>query len=211
VCQQLLGHLTLPFENCHSVTRSGNVSAKPPRPAAQHGTREDMTISLQPTREASPFEKGAIEKTLGSVATLFAQFVAGYTGRSVGRRGRGLEIGPLWSLPELQALLDEWIVVWQNRPHDALRDPESPKRAFTPNEKYAMLLESCGHVRAPFSGEDYVELLPERWQVINSYGIRINHRTYDDAELTLAEGRAAWRYSSRVARSTTVVQDVEGA
>lgn len=143
-----------------------------------------LGISLQPTHKASPFEKGAIEKTLGSVATLFAQFVAGYTGRSADRRGRGLENGPLWSLPELQGLLDEWIVIWQNRPHDALRDPDSPKRAFTPNEKYATLLESCGYVPAPFSGEDYVELLPERWQAINSYGIRINHRTYDDAELT---------------------------
>uniref|UniRef100_UPI003F494AAA Mu transposase C-terminal domain-containing protein n=1 Tax=Streptomyces sp. CA-141956 TaxID=3240051 RepID=UPI003F494AAA len=87
-------------------------------------------------------------------------------------------------MPELQSLLDEWIIIWQNRPHDALRDPDSPKRAFTPNEKYAMLLESCGYVPAPFSGEDFVELLPERWQAINSYGIRFNHRTYDDAELT---------------------------
>jgi putative transposase len=144
-----------------------------------------LGITLQPTHKASPFEKGAIEKTLGSVATLFAQFVAGYTGRSVDRRGRGLENGPLWSLPELQGLLDEWIVaVWQNRPHDALRDPDSPKRAFSPNEKYATLLESCGYVPAPLSGEDYVELLPERWQAVNSYGIRINHRTYDGRELT---------------------------
>ncbi|WP_406422668.1 transposase family protein [Streptomyces sp. NBC_00842] len=69
-----------------------------------------LGISLQPTHKASPFEKGAIEKTLGSVATLFAQFVAGYTGRSVDRRGRGLENGPLWSLPELQSLLEEWTV-----------------------------------------------------------------------------------------------------
>ncbi|MFD4954039.1 Mu transposase C-terminal domain-containing protein [Streptomyces sp. NPDC058451] len=71
----------------------------------------------------------------------------------------------------------------QNRPHDALRDPDSPKRAFSPNEKYATLLESCGYVPAPLSGEDYVELLPERWQAVNSYGIRINHRTYDGREL----------------------------
>ncbi|WP_307628607.1 Mu transposase C-terminal domain-containing protein [Streptomyces turgidiscabies] len=143
-----------------------------------------LGVTLQPTHKASPFEKGAIEKTLGSVATLFAQFVAGYTGRSVDRRGQGLENGPLWSLPELQSLLDEWIVaVWQNRPHDALRDPDSPKRAFSPNEKYATLLESCGYVPAPLNGEDYVELLPERWQAINAYGIRINHRTYDGAEL----------------------------
>ncbi|MFD9495150.1 Mu transposase C-terminal domain-containing protein [Streptomyces sp. NPDC102256] len=160
-----------------------------------------LGISLQPTHKASPFEKGAIEKTLGSVATLFAQFVAGYTGRSVDCRGRGLENGPLWSLPELQSLLEEWTVaVWQNRPHDALRDPDSPKRAFSPNEKYATLLESCGYVPAPLSGEDYIELLPERWQAINAYGIRINHRTYDANELTpmrrqhsgVAEKKGLW-------------------
>ncbi|WP_229843454.1 transposase family protein [Streptomyces chryseus] len=160
-----------------------------------------LGISLQPTHKASPFEKGAIEKTLGSVATLFAQFVAGYTGRSVDRRGRGLENGPLWSLPELQSLLEEWTAaVWQNRPHDALRDPDSPKRAFSPNEKYATLLESCGYVPAPLSGEDYIELLPERWQAINAYGIRINHRTYDARELTpmrrqhsgVAEKKGLW-------------------
>ncbi len=34
----------------------------------------------------------------------------------------------MWSMIELQALLDEWIIaVWQNRPpHDGLRDPVTP-------------------------------------------------------------------------------------
>ncbi|MFB7634962.1 Mu transposase C-terminal domain-containing protein [Streptomyces sp. NPDC056149] len=143
-----------------------------------------LGISLQPAHKATPTDKGTIERTLGSVATLFAQFVAGYTGSTTDRRGRQLEDGPLWSLPELQNLLDEWIVaVWQNRPHDGLRDPEAPKRAFTPNEKYTTLLESCGYVPVNLSGEDYIELLPVRWQAINSYGIRIQHRTYDSREL----------------------------
>lgn len=143
-----------------------------------------LGINLQPAHKATPTDKGTIEKTLGSVATLFAQFVAGYTGSTTDRRGRGLEDGPLWSLPELQNLLDEWIIaVWQTRPHDSLRDPDAPARAFSPNEKYATLLESCGYVPVPLGGEDYVELLPERWQAINAYGIRIKHRTYDSPEL----------------------------
>ncbi|WP_329024368.1 Mu transposase C-terminal domain-containing protein [Streptomyces sp. NBC_00690] len=143
-----------------------------------------LGINLQPAHKATPTDKGTIEKTLGSVATLFAQFVAGYTGSNPDRRGRKLEDRPLWSLPELQNLLDEWIIaVWQTRPHDGLRDPDAPKRAFSPNEKYATLLQSCGYVPVPLNGEDYIELLPERWQAINSYGIRIKHRTYDDGEL----------------------------
>ncbi|MFI6275670.1 Mu transposase C-terminal domain-containing protein [Streptomyces sp. NPDC050988] len=143
-----------------------------------------LGINLQPAHKATPTDKGTIEKTLGSVATMFAQFVAGYTGSTTDRRGRGLENGPLWSLPELQNLLDEWIIaVWQTRPHDSLRDPDAPGRAFSPNEKYATLLESCGYVPVPLGGEDYVELLPARWQAINAYGIRIKHRTYDSPEL----------------------------
>ena len=54
--------------------------------------------------------KPHIERTLGSVATLFAQFVGGYTGRSPEYRGRGDGQQAVWSLAELQELLDEWII-----------------------------------------------------------------------------------------------------
>lgn len=54
--------------------------------------------------------KPVIERTLGSVATLFAQHVAGYVGFSVERRGKNAEQAAVWSMAGLQALLDEWIV-----------------------------------------------------------------------------------------------------
>jgi len=139
-----------------------------------------LGINFQPAHEGTPTDKPHIERTLGSVATLFAQFVAGYTGSSVERRGRRVEDGPLWSVMQLQDLLDEWIVAaWQNRPHDGLRDPSAPGRAFTPNERYAALVEAAGYVPVALSAEDYIELLPARWQAINAYGIRISYRTYD--------------------------------
>ena len=59
----------------------------------------------------------------------------------------------------------------------------TPGRTFTPNEKYAALVEAASHVPIALSAEDYVELLPARWQAINAYGIKINHRTYDSQEL----------------------------
>jgi hypothetical protein len=61
-----------------------------------------LGINFQPVHDASGWEKGHIERILGSVGTLFAQFVAGYTGFTAERRGRHLERGPLWSLLELQ-------------------------------------------------------------------------------------------------------------
>lgn len=101
-------------------------------------------------------------------------------GSSVERRGKHAERGAVWSIMALQELLDEWIVaVWQNRPHDGLRDPVTPGKALTPNEKYTALVEFAGYVPVPLSGEDYIELLPACWRKINSYGVRVNNRTYD--------------------------------
>ncbi len=143
-----------------------------------------LGISLQPARKATGTDKPHIERTLGSVASLFAQFVAGYAGRSPEYRGRRAGQQAVWSVLELQELLDEWIVAcWQNRPHDGLRDPEHPGRAFTPNEKYAAMVEAAGYVPVALSASDYIELLPARWQAINAYGIKVCRRTYDSQEL----------------------------
>ncbi len=143
-----------------------------------------LGINLQPCHEGTPTDKPHIEKMLASVATLFAQFVAGYTGSNVERRGRDVQAQVVWSLLELQELLDEWIVTaWQNRRHDGLRDPAAPGRAFTPNEKYAALVEAAGYVPVALSAEDHIELLPATWRAINAYGVKINYRTYDGQEL----------------------------
>ncbi|WFB11412.1 transposase family protein [Streptomyces sp. LX-29] len=142
-----------------------------------------LGINFQPVHDASGWEKGHIERMLGSVGTLFAQFLAGYTGFNAERRGRHVEQQPLWPLLELQELLDEWIVVWQSRPHDGLRDPLHPGRMFSPNEKYAALVETAGYVPVALSADDYIELLPATWRAINAYGVKIKHRTYDDQAL----------------------------
>ena len=142
-----------------------------------------LGISFQPARKATGTDKPHIERMLGSVATMFAQYVSGYTGRSPEYRGRGVEEKAVWSLPELQDLLDQWLIVWQNRPHDGLRDPLHPGRAFSPNEKYAALTETAGYVPLALSPDDYIELLPATWRAVNAYGIKISRRVYDGKEL----------------------------
>jgi putative transposase len=69
-----------------------------------------MGINFQPTHKGSPWEKGTVETSFNAVGTLFAQYVAGYVGSSVERRGDKAEQDAVWSIVELQALLDEWIV-----------------------------------------------------------------------------------------------------
>jgi hypothetical protein len=143
-----------------------------------------LGISVQPAHLGSGSEKGHIERFLGSVASLFCQFASGYAGRSPDRRGRHVEDQPLWSVAGLQELLDEWLVAfWLNRRNDGLRDPEHPGRAFTPNEKYAALVEAAGYLPVALSADDYTEMLPAEWRRVNAYGISLARRTYDSEDL----------------------------
>jgi len=138
-----------------------------------------MGINVQPAHKGSPWEKGSVETSFSALGSLFAQHVAGYAGNSVENRGKDAGRDAVWPMTELQELLDEWIIHWQNRPHDGLRHPLMPGRALTPNEAYAALVEVAGYAPVPLSEDDYIELLPATWRAVNSYGIKIGHRRYD--------------------------------
>ena len=96
-----------------------------------------LGISIQPAHLATGSDKPHIEKMFSSLGTLFCQFAAGYLGRSADRRGRRVEEQPLWSLMQIQDLLDEWLIsVWQNRAHEGLgircaRSGRSPRTRST--------------------------------------------------------------------------------
>lgn len=147
-------------------------------------------ISLQPARLDTPTDKPVIERTLGSIKTLFAQYVAGYLGSSVEHRGKNAEQQAAFSLPELQELLDEWIVIgWQNRKHEGLRDPLNPQRVLTPNEKYASLLAISGYAPTPLKPEEYIALMPFEPRKITASGITIKRRVYESDELNEFRGQ----------------------
>lgn len=143
---------------------------------------ERLGVSVHQARPRTPTDKGIVEATFGAINTLFCQYVASYTGSNPTLRGT--DVSGAWTLPELQDLLDEWLLAgWQSRPHDALRDPLQPQRVLSPNEKYAALVAAAGYLPLTLVGEDYLELLPVAWRQINAYGIKIGHRTYDSPEL----------------------------
>uniref|UniRef100_UPI003F492F7B Mu transposase C-terminal domain-containing protein n=1 Tax=Amycolatopsis sp. CA-096443 TaxID=3239919 RepID=UPI003F492F7B len=143
---------------------------------------ERLGISVQPARKDTPTDKGVVEATFSAIKTLFAQNVAGFKGANTQLRGR--DVAGVWMLEELQELLDEWLIVgWAHRPHDALRDPHAARVKLTPNERYAALVAVAGYLPVTLDSSDYLELLPVKWRTINSYGIRIEHRTYDCGEL----------------------------
>lgn len=149
-----------------------------------------LGISLQPAPPGNGPAKGHVERTFSSINTLFAQHVAGYTGSHTGERGRDTEGEAVWTLAQLNDLLQEWIICgWQEREHDGLRHPMMPRRALSPNEMWEALVAVCGYIPVPLGREDYIELMPVRRQKINDYGIRIGYRTYDHKVLNPYRGQ----------------------
>jgi hypothetical protein len=145
---------------------------------------DTLGISVQPAHQRTGTDKAVIERTFESVNTLFCQHVAGYTGRDVTRRGADVTGQPLWSLADLQELLDEWVIAgWQCRRHEGLRHPFTPDQPASPNEAYAALVAAAGYVPVALTGEDYIELMPADWRAIGDGGVQIDYRTYNCAEL----------------------------
>ncbi|MFF9981158.1 Mu transposase C-terminal domain-containing protein [Streptomyces erythrochromogenes] len=144
-----------------------------------------LGISVRPACYHSPTHKAIIERTFRSVKSLFSQFVAGYTGPGLAARTRGADGTPLWTLEQLNSILQEWIAVgWQQRPHAELRNPFMPSMPpRTPNQMFAAHVASSGYVPVRLGAEDRLKLLPTAWVQVTEHGIRLNNRTYDSAAL----------------------------
>jgi hypothetical protein len=77
-------------------------------------------------------DKPVIERTLGSVSTLFAQHVAGYTGRSAEYRGADVAARAAWPVTALQDLLEEWVTALAESPARRAPRPAVPRGGAEP-------------------------------------------------------------------------------
>jgi len=70
-----------------------------------------------------------VEATFASINTLFCQHVAAYTGSNPTLRGT--DATGAWTLPELQDLLDEWLLAGftDRTPECPCRSPEPARSA----------------------------------------------------------------------------------
>ncbi|WP_052425183.1 DDE-type integrase/transposase/recombinase [Streptomyces fulvoviolaceus] len=150
-----------------------------------------LGISVRPARKRTPTDKAIVERTFGSIKSLFSQHVNSYTGRDFSRRGNEIDPDRLWTLQELDDLLQEWIVVgWQARPHEELRSPYEPNLPpLTPNQMYAASVQAAGYLPIPLGFTDYLQLLPTTWVGVGDEGIRFKNRTYDNFKGELEEVR----------------------
>ncbi|MFE0630861.1 integrase [Streptomyces sp. NPDC058864] len=143
-----------------------------------------LGISLRPARRRTPTDKAIVERTFGAIKSLFSQHVNTYTGNDISRRARTLDGEVLFTLAELDNLLQQWIALgWQSRPHDELRDPYDPNLPpLTPNQMYSAYVQVAGYVPVPLGRDDYLRLLPTAWVGVTDEGITFKNRVYENAK-----------------------------
>jgi hypothetical protein len=152
-----------------------------------------LGISVRPACYHSPTHKAIIERTFGSIKSLFSQYLTGYTGRDFTHRGKKVASEQLWRLDQLNDLLQEWIATgWQQRPHEELRNPFLPSMPpRTPNQMFAAHVASSGYLPVRLSAEDRLRMLPTAWVRVTEQGIRLRNRTYDSRALNGYRGAAS--------------------
>jgi|SRR5690625_1526391 len=145
-----------------------------------------QTFGIDLTRSAvrTPTDKPNVERAFHTIKTMLLEKLPGFTGGSVDRRGLNPENEGLLTVYELAELFDRWVsVVWQNRPHEALRDPINPKLVHSPNSMYMAMFDMTGYVPVPIHVDDYISLLPTVVRSIQTDGIQVNYRRYDSIHL----------------------------
>ncbi|MFE2129160.1 Mu transposase C-terminal domain-containing protein [Streptomyces amritsarensis] len=154
-----------------------------------------LGISVRPACYNSPTHKAIIERTFGSIKSLFSQFLPGYTGKDLHHRGKKVAAERLWRIDQINDFLQQWIAIgWQQRPHNELRNPFLPSMPpRTPNQMFAAHVASSGYVPVCLSDEDRLRLLPTAWVRVTEKGVRLNNRTYDSRALgPYRHARSGW-------------------
>ncbi|WP_411720272.1 Mu transposase C-terminal domain-containing protein [Mycetocola sp.] len=145
---------------------------------------ERFGISLTESSVYTPTDKGIVERTFGSIKTMFCQHLPGFLGGDVSLRGKHPEKDDLLDIFTLTELFDRWVEqVWQNTPHEGLRDPLHPGVKHTPNSMYGAMFDVTGFVPVPLTADDYIGLLPKVNRTLQADGIEFKRRQYDSSRL----------------------------
>ncbi|MFJ4221861.1 Mu transposase C-terminal domain-containing protein [Curtobacterium luteum] len=141
----------------------------------------DVTIAPP----GSPTWKAIIEKFFDIAMRLFAERLPGFISRDPAHRPRKLPpVETLLTIDQLAELWDEWVVVvWQNRAHEGLVDPQARGRRLTPNQMYLASYDVTAPVALPITRDDYIGLLPVAFRTVQPDGITIATRRYDSPRL----------------------------
>ena len=155
---------------------------------------ERAGISLIHASYETGTDKPHVESGFDAIKDGFVQYLEGFTGGSVERRGRDEPTDRALALNQLQELLEDWIAIgWQNRPHAGLSDPMLPGRALTPNEMFRAYRRIAPELHVPFGVDEFIGFLPTTTCTLQDYGINHRRRVYRSNRLPELRAAGAGR------------------
>lgn len=133
-----------------------------------------LAIDAKALRAYSPHLKGTVERTNGSIETLFLATLPGFVHGARGENGQLVEDGPLLGLEPLVELFAAFVKDYNTaRPHQGL-DGRAPWQAWS-EDPTPVAVVSPRHLRHL--------LLARADRVVTKRGIRLDGRVYNCAEL----------------------------
>lgn len=151
---------------------------------------DKLQISNVISSPYTPTDKPHVEAGFKRMRDGFVQYLDGFTGASVENRGSSVVEDAVWTVDEIQALLNAWIaIVWQQTPKTGLRVPGLHARPMSPNEMFEILTGNAPQVAVGWDDETYIELMPQTWRKVHSYGVNHGGLTYDADALHPLRGR----------------------
>lgn len=151
---------------------------------------ENLQISQIFANPRQGTDKPHVEGGFRRIRDGFVQFLAGYTGGSVAFRGLDPAKDAVWTLDELQILLDLWVLtVWQTTPQSGLRVKGLEQRPLSPNEMFQACSATAPSRVRSLSQDEMLGLLPCKSRSIQPYGINFSNLVYDSDALHPYRGK----------------------
>ena len=149
-----------------------------------------LGISIQPARVYQPTDKSPVERFFRTLDALL-QELPGDKGADVSGRGDDPEGEAVYTVPQLEQIIREWIAtVYHLRPHESLVDPSLPGVKMSPAQRYDQGLAVAGQLRLPTDRNVLLELLPVVKRQFNHYGVEIHKLRYTGESVAKYRNRA---------------------
>ena len=161
-----------------------------------------LGISIQPAHVYTPTDKAPIERFFRTIEELL-QELPGYKGSDVSSRGKDVETETVYTLPQLEEIVREWIAtIYHRRPHAGLKDLQIPGVVMSPAQKFEQGVTVAGRLRVPNDPNLLIEMLPVVKRKFNHYGVEIGGLRYSgpvvakyhDRVRSSANGKTSWLF-----------------
>lgn len=137
-------------------------------------------IRIQPAQSRKPTDKAVKERFYRTLESELIQYLPGYKGRHVSKKGVAAEQNAVYYPNEIDEIVRTYICsVYHKQAHKGLVDRHNPKISLSPNAMYTSGVNAVGLLRIPRREEDAYLFLEPHHRVIDRSGVHIDLMVYN--------------------------------